>query len=313
MEKLVDVDNSIYIFNEMLRHKYYFDKLFNRFGIERDTTSDTTKMYFLLSDNYATFCCYDNSKVSGTRSMSLDGIKKGLQFCRENFMMPVFVHGDDQYLEYDFSHMPVFEEFIIQHILPIGLNDKAKFLKKTLYIFDHTSVQKADEPLDNCIYNIQQADLAYLAEDVIRLLSTVDRVNVNVLNLNAGFDEACYLEQLRAIKDYLIKEQSDSGTKKEINLLTDLCYSTLWNNCRAGERTFAYAPDGQSYTCPAFYRENSEWVIGNPESGISQLKNARLYRREYHPICQVCDAKQCRNCIHRNLEGTKDPLIFYGF
>ena len=155
MEKLVDVDNSIYIFNEMLRHKYYFAKLFNRFGIERDTTSDTTKMYFLLSDNYATFCCYDNSKVSGTRSMSLDGIKKGLQFCRENFMMPVFVHGDDQYLEYDFSHMPVFEEFIIQHILPIGLNDKAKFLKKTLYIFDHTSVQKADEPLDNCIYNIQ--------------------------------------------------------------------------------------------------------------------------------------------------------------
>ena len=33
---------------------------------------------------------------------------------------------------------------------------------------------------------------------------------------------------------------------------------------------------------------------------------AALYRREFHPICQACDARQCRDCIYRNFSGTKE-------
>ena len=41
-------------------NEYFFAKLYNRFGIKRDTVRETAKMYFLLEDNFITYCCYDN-------------------------------------------------------------------------------------------------------------------------------------------------------------------------------------------------------------------------------------------------------------
>ena len=129
------------------------------------------------------------------------------------------------------------------------------------------------------------------------------------MNLNAHFDEECYLDQLRKIRDHLAEAIARGDTHKELNLLTDLCYTDAWCNCGAGDRTFAYAPDGKFYTCPAFYRSGPDWPVGTPAAWMDQLKNAHLYQREFHPICQACDAKQCRDCIYRNFSGTKEVNV----
>lgn len=287
-------------------NEYYFAKLYNRFGIARDTVADTPKMYFLLSDRFVTFCCYNNEVPIGDHTMQLEQIQDGLRFCRENFFTPVFVHGDDSFLGIDFPK--VFEDHIIQHILPAQLQRKATYIRRPLLVFTRETLNECQDHLDNCIFNIHQCDLGHLSADLLQLFQNTDRINVNVLDLNADFDEACYLEQLRKVKDFLAKSIT-SGQIKELNLLTDLCYTDAWCNCGAGDRTFAFAPDGKFYTCPAFYCTDQNWCVGTPATGMNQLKNAHLYRREYHPICQVCDARQCRNCIYRNFAGTKEVNV----
>ncbi len=277
-------------------NEYYFAKLYNRFGIPRDRLPDLPKMYFLLSDQFVTFCCFDNRAPWARQVMTLDQIREGLQYCRDNFFAPVFVHGNGRFLDVDFPR--VFEDYVIQHILPVELEEAATHIKRPLLVFTHDTLDNCHGHLDSCIYNIWQGSLAKLSADVIRLFQWADRINVNILNMDAQFDETCYLEQLRAIKDYLVAAMRRGDTQKELNLLTDLCYADTWNNCGAGERAFALAPNGKFYTCPAFYQGSPDWSVGTLSRGMNRLKNAHLFRREFHPICQACDAKQCRDCIY---------------
>lgn len=294
-------------------NEYFFAKLYNRFGIRREFLRNTAKMYFLLNDNFTTFCCYDNSCRSEQpgKAMSLEMIEQGLRYCRQNFMSPVFVHGTEQFLNIDFSR--AFEEHHIQHIIPIHLRAKAASLRDVLVVIDHSSIDLCDEHLSNCIYNIHQSKLQFLAGDVISLFNFADRINVNVLGLNQEFDENSYYEQLMQIKNYLVEISEKGSLQKEINILTDLCFIDERNNCKAGERAFAYAPNGEFFACPAFYFDDTQTSVGSPKDGIYRLKNSHLYRCEYHPICQVCDAKQCRICIYQNLQGTKEINVSPSF
>lgn len=288
---------------------YYFSKLFNRFGIEKESLRERAKMYFLLSDNFVTYCCYDNSSNQQQgEKMSLKMIEDGLKYCRQNFMTPIFVHGDDSFLNIHFSQ--IYEEYYIQHIIPVQLIKLSTHLRDVICVFDHSTVNACGAKLSNCIYNIDQSELHFLAADVINLFAFADRVNVNILNLDKKFDEEVYYQQLCQIKDYIIENVNSC---KEINILTDLCLSREWNNCKAGERAFTYAPNGKFYICPSVYCEEQQNSVGSPKEGLSNLKNKHLYKREYHPICQVCDAKQCRICIYRNLKSTKEVNVSPSF
>lgn len=288
-------------------NEYYFAKLFNRYGIKRTDFRNTPKMYFLLSDSFTTYCCYQNKQFDNGRVMTMDDLKAGLQFCADNFYSPILVHGDESFLNVDLAHK--FESHYLQHIVPVRLWNKASYIKDVLFVFDHDSLGLYPHHLSNCIYNIEQADLQFLADDVIALFETSDRININILNLDAAFDEEAYIHQLRKIKDYLVECWEKGIQNKEINLITDLCNTTEWDNCAAGDRSFVFAPNGKFYTCPGFYRENPEEFVGSIENGMDRLKNAHLYRRDYHPICQVCDVKQCRICIYRNMKGTSEVNV----
>lgn len=286
---------------------YYFAKLFNRYGINRQSVRNTANMYFLLSDSFTTYCCYHNQGGDNGAGMTVDALKAGLKFCAENFFSPVLVHADDRFLSIDFPHD--FEEYYLQHIIPVRLWKKATFAKDVLFVFDHETIGMYPHHLDNCIYNIEQDNLGGLAADVTALFETADRINVNILDLDSHFDEAVYLEQLRKIKDCLVHFRENGVSNKEINLITDLCNSEEWCNCGAGDRSFAFAPNGKIYTCPGFYKEDPDAFVGSVETGLDHLKNPHLYRKEYHPICHVCDAKQCRICIYRNMHGTHEVNV----
>ena len=228
-------------------NEYYFAKLYNRFGIDREYIRDIPRMYFLLSDNYVSFCSYNNDSGGANDgcTMTLEQIKVGLEYCRQNFFSPTFVHGDSHFLKTDFSEL--FDDYYIQHILPVQLSREAVFIKDALYVFTHETIGINSKHLEDCIYNIQQIELDYLANDVITLFENVDRINVNILDLDANFDESRYLDQLRTIKDYLVSAYQHGHTHKEINLITDLCYSNVRSNCGAGDKSFVYAPNGPHF------------------------------------------------------------------
>lgn len=288
-------------------NEYYFAKLFNRYGIRRQGARDTTKMYFLLSDAFPSYCCFHNQDSGNGAAMTINSLKAGLKFCSDNFFTPVLVHADDRFLAIDFSQD--FEEYYLQHVIPVHLWEKATCAKDVLFVFDHETIRMYPHHLSNCIYNIEQANLDFLATDVIALFETAERINVNILDLDGKFDEACYLAQLRKIKDYLVSCWADGIQNRELNLITDLCNTEGWCNCGAGNRSFVLAPNGKIYTCPGFYKEYPETFVGDAENGIDNLKNPHLYCQDYHPICQVCDAKQCRICIYRNIKGTREVNV----
>lgn len=290
---------------------YFFAVLYNRYGITREFHRETAKMYFLLSDNFKSFCCYDNASVGGESRMDIFMLERGLEFCRQNFMQPVFVHGNEDFLAIDYSRR--FEGYHIQHFLSISLQKSSQNLKDKMYIVEHDTIGNVCCQIDNCIYNIRQEEMPYLAADVVQLFHWTNRINVNILELNRSFDENEYTQELIKIKNYILDEYRRTGVIKEINLLTDILFSENWNNCRAGERNFYYAPDGKFYSCPAFYREKIQTAIGCPQDGFDRIQNSQLYSREYHPICQVCDAKQCRICIYRNLKATREINISPSF
>ena len=78
-------------------------------------------------------------------------------------------------------------------------------------------------------------------------------------------------------------------------VITDI--HTLADN-EAGGYDLTLAPDGKLYVCPAFYYDGSG-NAGDIQSG-ADVKNPQLYRLDHAPICQRCDAYQCRRCVWLN-------------
>lgn len=283
---------------------YFFSKLFNNYGIKREHEPNYPKMYFLLSDSFTTYCCYKNNDAGSNVKMSFEKIKQGLEFCSNNFYKPIFVHADDSFLDSQIYNN--LDQYNIIHIVPVSLWKHAEKLKNVLFVYDEDSIEEGPLESENCIYNIDQDNISILSENIITLFSRVNRINVNILNLNKGLNEKVYVDQLQRIKEYILDLWKKGIKNKEINILTDILNSNDWCNCQAGDKSFVLAPNAKIYACPSFYKKDINSFIGDLDSGINNLKNAKLYKKEYHPICQVCDTKHCRICLYHNLIGTNE-------
>ena len=78
------------------------------------------------------------------------------------------------------------------------------------------------------------------------------------------------------------------------------------NNCNAGIEHVTLGPDGKLYLCPAFYYKNQP--LEQEELNISD-KLALLLKIENAPICNHCDAYQCRRCFLLNIQQTGELNI----
>jgi radical SAM peptide maturase (CXXX-repeat target family) len=66
---------------------YYFSKLYNLFGIEKEGQKNEHKrLYFLLSDDYVTYCQHENTTLSN-KFMQRSFILEGLKYARNNFLI----------------------------------------------------------------------------------------------------------------------------------------------------------------------------------------------------------------------------------
>lgn len=277
-------------------NNYYFSQLFNRYGIEKeDKKKEHKSLYFLLSDDYITYCQNENKSIN-KNMMEEKIIIDGLKYAYQNFFNPVFIHSKN----YKFNNIKEYEKYHIQHIVPAKFYKEASQLRDCIFVFDKNDLDIPIYNLHKCYLNIDSTDIINLSMYVSKLFKKANYVCVNILNLNSSFDQNVYREQLITIKNQLVERIIKLGYKQEINLITDIANLKTHSNCKVGDRSFALAPDGNLYVCAAYYNLGIEHNIGNVIEGINNLKNQHLYKNNYNPLCNICDAYQCTNCKYLN-------------
>lgn len=293
-------------------NNYFFSKLYNIQGIERENNKMNKKsLYFLLSDDYISYCCYENQSESDNE-MSDNIILEGLNHSQDNFMIPIFVHGKsgktlkvkEEYIDYD-----------ILHIVPIKYYDLAQKqgFRRILPVYDMENAWNKKVFIDNVILNVKQGEIKGLNKAINELIKFSNRININILKLDRHFNEVEYKQQMEMISDKIIKIWENEGRFKEINLLTDILFLDKHDNCQAGENTFALSPSGKIYTCCAAFSNTKDCFIGDIDEGITEEYGARLYKVENSNLCRTCDAYQCKDCVYINRENTKEYNVSPSF
>lgn len=284
-------------------NNYYFAKLYNLKGIRRQVdVNQRKKLIFLLDDNYSSFCSYDNKKTGN--KMSKEMISLGLRFAQKNFMRPIFLHSDTFR---DMGDIKELCEHEALHVIPVSDNLKEDMVKDCLLVFNKDTLQCSAFGQKNIIFNLQKEDVENLPYYMEVLFEKVNRINLNILDLDRTFDLKKYSIALDQVTELLIDMANKSNSLKELNVLTDILYSNEHSGCKAGTDEITYAPDGKLYICPAFYSEGME-AVGDVEQGI-KIGNRHLLGDEYAPLCNVCDANQCENCKFVNLRNTNEVNV----
>ena len=291
---------------------YYFSKLFNLYGIKKGGQKrERKRLYFLLSDDYITFCQHENTATSLESMHSFD-ILDGLKYARHNFFDPIFVHSRNKF---EFEDIKEYDAYRIHHIVPAKFYKEASNLRDYILVFEKNDLDLPVIGLTECQFNINSHDIANLYNYIKVLFCITKKISINVTNLDKYFDENEYRKQLTEIMNHLFKiNEQKGGDYYKINLFDDIINEVNnrypeHRNCKAGDRSFAYAPNGKFYICPAYYSVQSDRDIGNIKKGIIKLKNQHLFKAEYQPICKKCDAFQCLNCVHLNENATMEVNV----
>ena len=296
-------------------NNYYFSKLYNLYDIEKDSMylHDSRTMNFLLSNDYVA-CCMginDNVEIFEEKKMSEKAILEGLKYAEQHFYKPVFIHSKRGNTVVNYEKI---NEFKVLHIVPVEFYEKAKqYYKDIIPVIDSNSMGMIEEFLpDNILFNISANRIRDLYNEIsiLILCGKVKRININILDLDKNFDLMEYRKQLLKLKDLLVKIIRETKVfNTEINVLTDILLLNQHENCGAGDKSITLGPDEKFYICPAFFGDEEEESIGTLDNKDVRLKNAHLYKREYFPICQVCDAYHCTNCVYHNKKHTTEVNV----
>ncbi|GFI37489.1 anaerobic sulfatase-maturating enzyme [Lachnospiraceae bacterium] len=289
-------------------NNYYFAKLYHKKGIRRKGYYWKNNLLFLLNDSYVSFCSY-RPRSKESKYMDKKTIMRGLEYAKNNFMRPVFVHST----QIDMKELVEYDEYEVLHRIPIEAYRENMPLDDYQIIVNCKTIDFLDEipNQNNLFFNVEQSELGRLSEFIERMLAKSDRVNVNVQGLTELFDHNGYYLQLKRCADIIKKIYDETRILKEINVITDLLFVSSHEGCDAGENSYVFAPDGNFYICPAFYSEGME-NIGNPSIGI-RVKNHQLYTKKYMPLCQMCDTYQCENCKYINRLYTNEVNVSPSF
>lgn len=293
-------------------NNYYFAKLYNKYGVDRpETVNHGKQLYFLLADDYISYCDYNN-KNNSTIIMDKETILKGLKYSHNNFFKPIFVHSSNRF---DFINDEDYEAYDILHIIPAKLINEALNcgLKRILPVYDKRSIDFGNFGIENVILNISSNEIYNLFVTVKTLLEKVSRINLNITEIDKTFDEKLYRDELGKISKFICDTKKSIGIIKEVNLLTDILYINEHDNCMAGYRTFVLSPSEKIYTCCGIYSKEQSRNIGDIENGIVKKYDARLYETKNNSLCRLCDAYQCNNCVYTNKLYTNEVNVSPSF
>ncbi|EGD46912.1 radical SAM domain protein [Ruminiclostridium papyrosolvens DSM 2782] len=294
---------------------YYFSRLYNRYKIARSMVREQKRLYFLLADDFVDYCSYHNISEKN-KIMDDRQILEGLEYARRNFFVPYFVHSKS---EFSFTNKPVYGKYLITHILPANFIEESSDLE-CLPVFDKDNIDSVvcgNQKMGNCMLNVMCNDIRNLSVYVKKVFAVLNtspyRINLNIQEIDKNFDENEYIAQLAIIKD-LIGYYFDKGIICEVSLITDLPHLLEHANCKAGDRSFVYAPDGNIYPCSAFYSLGTDGIPSHSLKDASLYNNSsHLFKSKNHPLCANCDAYQCMNCIYINKKYTNEVNVSPSF
>lgn len=268
-------------------------------------------MIFLLDDSYTTFCSHYNNANSNVenKAMSVEMIREGIRYAAETFRKPIFIHSND------ISILDSLQEELCGvealHIIPASCSQSLAHIRDYILVVDISSVDSDLRNSKNVLLNIKAEEIMELPNLMDALLPRVDRININILNLDKNFDLNAYETCLTEISKKIVSIVEKEGVLKEVSVLTDILFMHKHGGCKAGEDSITYAPDGMSYICPAFYSEGKE-PIGKLYNS-ADIKNGHLLTADFAPLCKTCDAYHCENCKFINQKSTGEVNVSPAF
>lgn len=159
----------------------------------------------------------------------------------------------------------------------------------------------------NCVLLVKRDNLSRLTSLIVDLNLMKRHLRINIchqdINKWQENDIDAYQEQLHKLSELVIQSYREKQPR-EINVLTDILNTNSMVGCDAGSNTFALAPNGKFYFCPAFYFDNPGNWIGSLDEGIN-IKNKHLLELDRAPVCSIYDAYHCARCkyISKKMTG----------
>lgn len=268
----------------------------------------------ILLDNTSTSFCHYSVSGKKRQLISLENLKKGILFAMKENLTIQFVFPD---YELPYEYYRLIETIDHVKIKPDSAND----IDADIIVLNGISKLTGANLKKRLTYvlRISKSDFNSNVDTITETLKKVSRLNIVITDIESfGDNDFCTykdtLERLiRNIEELYVKDYSP-----QINLITDRLVLRQMNNCNAGDSTITLAPNGKFYPCPAFLYESAEskfmglggpedapFSIGDLETGLD-IKNPQLYKIDHAPICQVCDAFQCKRCAWLNWKLTRE-------
>lgn len=245
----------------------------------------------------------------GKVESSLEIKPEGIRYAAETFRKPIFIHSND------ISILDSLQEELCGvealHIIPASCSQSLAHIRDYILVVDISSVDSDLRNSKNVLLNIKAEEIMELPNLMDALLPRVDRININILNLDKNFDLNAYETCLTEISKKIVSIVEKEGVLKEVSVLTDILFMHKHGGCKAGEDSITYAPDGMSYICPAFYSEGKE-PIGKLYNS-ADIKNGHLLTADFAPLCKTCDAYHCENCKFINQKSTGEVNVSPAF
>lgn len=280
-------------------NEYYWNRLREEFNIAREGRNPKSKfLYFIMDDNCVEHCNYTSFDKENLMPKSI--IRKGLEFAERNFFTPVILNSknDKNIINLkDYSYYERFEVYDINSKFSNNNQNKFQVVTKDTITKDLLS--------DVCLLNLESKDLKNLYSYVKILFEKCEKINLNLKYDNKELDTDLYGEQLSKITSLIYNCYKEDGKIKQFNKLTDDLFNNSMDNCNAGEKTYALAPNGKIYPCPKFYFEDKDSYIGDLENGIKKT-DTKIFDLNKSPICSECDIYHCDRCVYLNKKFTSE-------
>lgn len=253
-----------------------------------------------LSEDAVSFCHYEPSCLKKTISQEI--LNNGILWAmKENvsvqFLYPTWTLPEE-ILETTES---------IEHIniMPFDIDNKSLLSKADIIVVNTpTNLMDIDFHIDKTyVLRTELSLLLESSEPIKEVLRKVKRLNIVITDVDSFDDRllSAYSEFLTGLIP-IITQEFRQEHNVQLNLLTDRIMLDGMNNCNAGTELLTLAPDGKFYACPAFYLTGDK-SVGDLDKGLD-IRNPKLYKLAYAPICRSCDAYQCRRCVWLNKKLT---------
>lgn len=278
---------------------YYWEKLKEISGIERQWHNKNKHLYFILSDDSVEHCIYTNKKQE--KFMDINILNSGLKFATNNFYRPVFLHSPKT-STINYTEVTKNKDKI--DIYPIEIDSTIDNLKA--YPVYNSKNINLESNKSTCILTVENDDIPKLNHMVEVLLKKFKRVNINLKISGDKLNLELYRENLISISNELLKYYQD-GIFKEINKITDILLIDEMENCNFGLDNFALAPNGKVYICPAFYYNEPENYICDIGEDINI--DSELFDGSKSKFCSKCNMNSCNRCLYDSKKKTGEFLV----